>query len=261
MALALPSLSSVLQNPSSAVCATRKGYYLNGFWVVETRIDSVPNRHKAVREFISQKATELLQKIPSQLESWGLSKQEIEEFLFPLFKKLAYVYPYWLYFLRAMSISSSFGELENTLTRARMTHLASGWIPNPKESFFLVAAFLVAVNTMHFFKEVGKEQIENQTPPSFTNRLLAFVWKATPYLIIITNIAITALQIYQGFSMDWLTLVATGVTLLPLTNLMPDSFSVYLYGCTTPIDAAAFWYGDSYARMYIIKGWIFRAIF
>ena len=254
---ALPSANSPLRDPSKVVFATRNGFHLNQIWVISIVCEKVSNANDILRDSSFIQGKELLKKLPEDLAN-----------LIPLFPwSAATAYPYLFFLSRAFAIPVSFSNLESTLTPARVTHFAKGWIPDPKGRFFLIATSLLALNTLKFFKDMSNEPewvprrkarapVKNQA-----NDFLAVVWRATPYLMIITNIAVTVLQIYQGSSAEWVTLAVTGVTLLSITNLVPQSFNRYLNQCGIPIDLAAFWYGDRYMRGSIIVSWIFRGVF
>jgi|GEM_PF-1643898 len=255
MTLSLPSVSSPLCDPPTVAFAIHNGFYLNRSWVASIPWDAGRNVTVQIRDFAFNKSKEILKKLPKDLA------KELSQ----VPRRGAILLPYWLFFYRAMDIASSFRNLESALVPTRVTHFAKGWFPNPKRSFFWIATSLFALNAIKFFKERANEPkwIPNISTEirvkEEANDFLAVVWRATPYLMIITNIAVTVLQIYQGSSAQWVTLAVTGVTLLPITNLVPQSFNEYLTMCGIPIDLAALWYGDSYMRTCIIVGWIFRS--
>ncbi|HEX4839557.1 MAG TPA: hypothetical protein VFU89_03845 [Rhabdochlamydiaceae bacterium] len=254
---ALLPASSPSRDPATVAFATYSSFHSNQLWVESIAREKVSNANDILRDHLFIHSKNFLKKLPKNLAN-----------LIPFFPRFAATgYPYLSFLSRASAIRASFSNLESTLTPARVTHFAKGWVPDPKGRFFLITTSLLALNTLKFFKDMSNEpkwipkkeartHVKNQA-----NDFLAVVWRATPYLMIITNIAVTVLRIYQGGSAEWVTLAVTGVTLLPITNLMPESFSVCLSMCGIPIDLAAFWYGDYDMRKSILIGLIFRGIF
>lgn len=250
---ALPSSNSTLWDPSKVSLVAYNAFHANTGRALWIYVNQTPNPVDRVNQYFLEKCRELPKTIPwiTNFVQWNAN----------VACNSATVITCWFFFLRIMDASFSFSALESALTPARVTHFEEGWIPNPKGPYFLIAALLVALNATKFLKEMmNKSDIEEETD-SFTDRFLAVVWKATPYLMIITNLVVAALHIYKGHSEYWITLAVTGVTLLPITNLMPKSFNRYLDNAGFPIDAAAFWFGDYYMRRSIIIGAIFRGIF
>ncbi len=89
------------------------------------------------------------------------------------------------------------------------------------------------------------------------NKFLFITWKITPYLALVTNIALLSLEAKSRPMKTSAALLMTGISLLDLTPWMPRSFGWYMsVGVRLPIDMVAFYYGSNLNRFRIVASLI-----
>jgi hypothetical protein len=89
-----------------------------------------------------------------------------------------------------------------------------------------------------------------------SEKLLIRVWRATPYLVLVTNIALTLLEMRHNCMKASVALAVTSITLLDLAKITPKSWGWYINpGLRIPMDLVALYYGSNKNRFYIIVGW------
>jgi hypothetical protein len=159
------------------------------------------------------------------------------------------------------ALFTTFNQIETTLFPERVTDYAWGFFPDPRGPYFYAALLLAVLNGAKFFNEANnqppsekksQEQAAQSSP--FAMKCLVVVSKATPYLMIITNIAVTIIQIQRGDSSAWATLAFTGITLIDIAPLKPKNYAWYrdtVLGY--PVTAVAFYYADNEMRWTITK--------
>lgn len=188
-------------------------------------------------------------------ETWIITNQE------PISKKI-------LGRIVIIDILSTFSQVEYVLSSDRVTAYAKGFFPDPRGPYFYVALLLVVLNATETIAEIVKEnnlkrssspdgvEASNppaETPPTKMNRFLVVVSQTTPYLMIITNIAVTIIQIQRGDTSAWIKLALTGITLIDITSWKPKEYRWYLdtvLGC--PFAAGAIYYSNNLSRINII---------
>ncbi|HUD01902.1 MAG TPA: hypothetical protein VMR37_06210 [Rhabdochlamydiaceae bacterium] len=90
------------------------------------------------------------------------------------------------------------------------------------------------------------------------DKFLWVVWRVTPYLMMITNVALLIIEMRTRETKAITALATMGVSLLELTSLMPKSFNWYLaVGILIPVDVVALYYASNMNRFGIIGGWAF----
>jgi hypothetical protein len=175
----------------------------------------------------------------------------------------------WATSMVSYSLFAAFSQIEQTLSPERVTAYGWGYLPDPRGPYFYAALLLVALNISKIFKECELNQpppLESDTPfsrapahhqpapaPTTMDKFVVVVSKATPYLMIITNIAVTIIQIRRGNSSAWIKLTFIGITLIDITSWMPKTYRWYLNTVLGyPIAAGAIYYADNYTRFNII---------
>jgi hypothetical protein len=149
---------------------------------------------------------------------------------------------------------------EHKLSPERVTAYAWGLFPDPRGPYFYAALLLAVLNTTKLSNQSpplkANAQVKNpptQSAPTGMDRFLVVVSKATPYLMIITNIAVTIIQIRRGESSAWVTLAFTGITLIDIASWKPKNYMWYVDTVLGyPVAAAAFYYSDNKGRFAIV---------
>jgi hypothetical protein len=160
---------------------------------------------------------------------------------------------------------TTFNRVEHSLSPERVTPYARGWFPDPRGPYFYAALFLAVLNAAKFYREANnqpppEEKSESQaknppteSAPTGMDNLLVVASKATPYLMIITNIAVTIIQIRRGNSSAWITLAFTGITFIDTTSWKPNEYRWYLNTVLGyPVAAATIYYAHNIFRLKII---------
>ena len=97
------------------------------------------------------------------------------------------------------------------------------------------------------------------------DKFLVVIWKATPYLMLITNVALIILDLRKNIVIGMVSLATAGISLIDLTHWKPKDFGWYLdVGVRVPLNIATMYYHQP-LRVPIILGWALeprvRAIF
>ncbi|HSW70361.1 MAG TPA: hypothetical protein VLH77_00080 [Gammaproteobacteria bacterium] len=164
----------------------------------------------------------------------------------------------------SLSLFGTFNRIEHALSPERVTAYAKGWFPDPRGPYFYAALLLIVLNAAKVFKEVKnqpppeeKSQAQlipspKQPVPTGMDKFLVVVSQATPYLMIITNIAVTIIQIHRGDSSARTTLAFTLITLIDITRLKPTEYAWYRDTVLVyPVAAAALYYANNTNRFTI----------
>ncbi len=174
----------------------------------------------------------------------------------------------WIITMTNYCLFTAFSHIESILSPERVT--VNGWelIPNLRGPYFYAALVLTAVSAMKVYKEFELNQpppLEADALPSkskahqpkleFTtfDKCIVMASNATPYLMIITNIAVTIIQIRSGNSSAWVKLGFISITLIDITSFKPENYVWFLNTVLDyPVKAAAFYYGDRNFRLNIL---------
>jgi hypothetical protein len=147
-----------------------------------------------------------------------------------------------------------------------VTTYAWGFFPDPRGPYFYAALLLVILNAAENYAEIVKElnrpsSLEEdsqanpptESAPTGMDKFLVVVSKATPYLMIITNIAVTIIQIRKGETSAWITLAFTGITFIDTTSWKSKEYTWYLNTVLGyPVAAAALYYANNISRLKIL---------
>lgn len=166
--------------------------------------------------------------------------------------------------IRAYNLFTTFSRVENNLSSERVSN--DGYFPDPRGPYFYVALLLVVLNVAKSIKstkaQLKEEERAKQNPdtvplkqpvPTVMDQFLVVVSQATPYLMIITNIAVNSIQIQRGESSAWIELAFTGITLIDSTSWKSENYAWYrdtVLGY--PVAAAVFYYANNRLRFNII---------
>jgi hypothetical protein len=163
-------------------------------------------------------------------------------------------------FWTTLSLFMAFSRVEHILSPERVT---AGFFPDSRGPYFYTALLLVVLNTAKFSKDQIVINIRKITGkqvdyPPIMDRFLVVVSQATPYLMIITNIAMTVIEISSGDSSAWVKLAFTGTSLVNITVGKPKDYTWFLntvLGC--PVAATAFYYADNKHRFVVVCAAVF----
>jgi hypothetical protein len=176
----------------------------------------------------------------------------------------------WITGIASYTLFTSFSQIEYTLlSPERVTADAYGYFPDPRGPYFYAALLLAALTVAKVFKEYELNQpppleadnafsrapAHHQPPPALTtmDKFIVVVSKATPYLMIITNIAVTIIQIRRGASSAWIKLAFISITLIDITPWKPKDYKWYIDTVLGyPAAAAALYYGNDTTRLNIL---------
>ncbi len=79
--------------------------------------------------------------------------------------------------------------------------------------------------------------------PSTIDKFLVVVWKATPYVMLITNVALIILDLRKNIVIGMVSLATAGISLVDLTRWKPKDFDWYLdFGVRVPLNIATMYY-------------------
>ncbi len=171
--------------------------------------------------------------------------------------------------MTSYTLFATFNQIEYTLSPERVTAYGWGYLPDPRGPYFYAALLLVAVTVAKVFKEYELNQpppLEaddalNRAPahhhpaPVLTtmDKFIVVASNATPYLMVITNIVVTIIQIRRGNSSAWIKLAFISITLIDITSWKPKYYTWYLNTILGyPVTAAALCYGNDTIRINII---------
>jgi hypothetical protein len=179
----------------------------------------------------------------------------------------------WVAFGVFSQLFKNFSEFEKSLSSTAPTHFGQDYVPNPLGPYFYGALFFVALSAHKIMTEyewnkppelgydlggaLARSKTREPYIPSRFDNVVEVAWQVTPYLMVITNIALTAFEIRNGDNKAWIKLFVTGVTLIDISSWKPEGFSWYLtVFARYPIEAAALFYSDNWERFYILLGWV-----
>jgi len=129
-----------------------------------------------------------------------------------------------------------------------------GLISNHLETLKFGAWALMASNALAAPQELYRLKVsEGRT---FVQKVQIAAWRMTPYLVLLTNIALTILELRVNRMKALVSLTVTVVTLLDLTSITNQSFNRYLNTVLRlPMDLVALYYGSNKNRFWIMLGW------
>jgi hypothetical protein len=113
------------------------------------------------------------------------------------------------------------------------------------ESAFAVATFtLVVLNGITIFAGETNKNVSDF--PSQLDQFRLAVWKTTPYLMLVTNIALLIIDIPQSKGLGLISLATAAITLIDLTSWKPEHFDWYLdVGFRVPLGIAVMYYHEN----------------
>jgi hypothetical protein len=154
----------------------------------------------------------------------------------------------------SFSICNVFRRAADVLScTKKMGHIENNFLADHQSLFIAGTGALMALNITAIFKHHTNKNVSEVH--SKMDSFLVIVWKATPYLMIVTNIALTIIDIRNNKIVGLVKLAVTGITLLDLTPWKSQSFDWYLdVGVRLPLDIVTLYYDKSYCIL-IVLGW------
>lgn len=238
---ALPSiyLSPLQWTVGDVVIGARNGLYLNRFWERLFNYNAYP-RKEPLTFHVPDYAVQQLRRFQTE-EDVQTNVANMREGLWPVLT----AYTVYMTFKNAEIITHnavSLGCMETHYFQDYRTVILAG------------TCTLIALNVITLLRHHTNKNLSDVK--SILDKFLIVVWKATPYVMMITNITLIFIEAHYNPTGALVKLVVTGITLLDLTSRMPQSFSWYLdYGAATPLDLAALYY-DKHHRISILLGFI-----
>lgn len=141
-------------------------------------------------------------------------------------------------------------------TSANVAKLArsENWIAQYKKTFSFGALALMGANGYTAATKVYTRKFSQARTPF--QKFLAVAWKTTPYLMLLTNIALTIIELRVNRMKAAVSLAVLTVTCLNHVHVLPRSFARYLNpGIRLPMDFIALYYGSNKNRFSIVLGW------
>jgi hypothetical protein len=157
----------------------------------------------------------------------------------------------------SFKLFTTFNRVEHKLSPERVAYVW-GFFPDLQGPYFYAALLLAVLNGAKFFKEYESNQPPlkkksqaqtTQSAPTVIDKLSS----ATPYLMIITNIAVTIIQIRSGDASAYVTLACTVITLIDITPLSSIKYAWFRDTVLAyPVAFTALYYSDNLKRILII---------
>ncbi|MBS0647829.1 MAG: hypothetical protein JSS10_01235 [Verrucomicrobia bacterium] len=117
----------------------------------------------------------------------------------------------------------------------------------------LSAIALTSLDLLAIYQNVYHQKVsEDHTIPQ---KFLIHAWKAIPYIALITNIALTILELRSNCMKASVALAVTSITLLSFNQMIPKTWAWYINpGLRIPMDLVALYYGSNKNRFVILIG-------
>ena len=131
--------------------------------------------------------------------------------------------------------------------------LQDNFFDNNLAEFFIGTVALIALNAITILRGQADKNVSEV--PSTMDKFLVIVWKATPYLMLITNVALIILDLRKNIVIGMVSLAAVGISLIDLTRWRPKDFDWYLdVAVRVPLNIATMYYHKP-LWVPIIMGW------
>lgn len=115
---------------------------------------------------------------------------------------------------------------------------------NYEGAFAAATVALVILNGITILADQTNKNISDF--PSQLDKFRLTVWKATPYLMLVTNIALLIIDIPQSKDLGLISLATAGITLIDLTSWKPKDFDWYLdVAYRIPLGIAVMYYHEN----------------
>lgn len=142
----------------------------------------------------------------------------------------------------------------NTLFKVARLCRSEKWVAHYKPALALGTYALLGANAYTGRTGVYNQKISHAR--TYKNKFLITIWKATPYLVLLTNIALTIIELRVNRMKALVGLTVMAATMLNLTHIMPRSYARYLNPVIRfPMDLVALYYGSNKNRFTIVLGW------
>lgn len=159
-------------------------------------------------------------------------------------------YAAWTIYQLGKGLFATFNDVKQTLSPERVTSYGGNYVP----------LVFIALNAAKVFKDYSSVPVKDNPLPTqpakegIMDKVLVTIWKATPYLMIMTNIAMTSIQIQKGDSTACVTLAFAGITLIDLTNLRMSTHYLWYRNVVLEgsVAAVALYYSNNTNRLNII---------
>ncbi len=160
-------------------------------------------------------------------------------------------YAAWTIYQLGKGLFATFNDVKQTLSPERVTSYGGNYVP----------LVFIALNAAKVFKDYSSVPVKDNSLPTqpakegILGTVLVVVWKATPYLMIMTNIAMTIIQVQRGDSTACITLAFAGITLIDLANLRRSTRNLWYRNVVLEgsVAAVAFYYSNNTNRLNIIR--------
>jgi hypothetical protein len=131
--------------------------------------------------------------------------------------------------------------------------LQDNFFDNHLAELFVGTVALITLNAMAILRKLTDKNVSDV--PSTIDKFLVVVWKATPYLMLVTHVALIILDLRNNIVIGLVSLAAVGISLIDLTRWRPKDFDWYLdVGVRVPLDLATMYYHQP-LRVPIIISW------
>jgi hypothetical protein len=141
-------------------------------------------------------------------------------------------------------------------TVGKVTKLAQreNWIGQHKQAFLLGIFALMGANGYAAQQELYNKKFSQTRSP--LDKFFIAIWRTTPYLVLLTHIALTIIELRVNRMKALVGLTVTAVTLLDQAQVLPRSIAGYINpGVRLPMDCIALYYGSNKNRFWIVLGW------
>jgi len=152
-----------------------------------------------------------------------------------------------------LNIFGSLGRASDVFTPEWETgKVYDNFFANHEDAFTVGALALITFNAITVLRAQTNKKVSEV--PSTMDKFLVVVWKATPYLMLITNVALIIIDLRNNKVIAMVSLAAVGISLIDLTSWKPKDFAWYLdVGVRVPLDIATMYYHEN-LRVPIIIG-------